>query len=328
MSGTGISRTGTPTPGPRRTRPTAGRLIRAALWLVAGASLALPGHHLIATEIAILALFALSLDLILGFAGILSLGHGAFFGVGAYTAGLVSTRWTAEPLTGLALAAGAAGLLGLVTGPLLVRRATDLSRLMVTLAVAMLVHEAANRAGGLTGGADGLQGILTAPLLGRFEFDLAGRTGHAYALAMLAAGVLVATRVTGSGFGLALRAIRDNPLRAAAVGVPVGRHLVAVYALSAAMAGVAGALMAQTTMFVSFDAVALHRSAEVLIVLVLGGTGWVYGGLLGALVYRLAQDGLATLSPAYWQFWMGLLLIAAVLIGRERIAAVLRGARP
>lgn len=306
---------------------TGGRLIRAALWLVAGASLALPGHHLISTEIAILALFALSLDLILGFAGILSLGHGAFFGVGAYTAGLVSTRWTAEPLTGLALAAGAAGLLGLVTGPLLVRRATDLSRLMVTLAVAMLVHEAANRAGGLTGGADGLQGILTAPLLGRFEFDLAGRTGHAYALAVLAAGVLLATRVTGSGFGLALRAIRDNPLRAAAVGVPVGRHLVAVYALSAAMAGVAGALMAQTTMFVSLDAVALHRSAEVLIVLVLGGTGWVYGGLMGALVYRLAQDGLATLSPAYWQFWMGLLLIAAVLIGRERIAAALRGWR-
>ena len=290
-------------------------------WAAAAGSLLLSGHHLLLTEIAILALFALSLDLILGFAGIVSLGHGAFFGLGAYVAGIVALRWTAEPLSGLAIATAASAALGLLTAPLLVRRATDLSRLMVTLGIAMLVVEGANRLSWLTGGADGLQGILIDPLLGRFDFDLAGRTGHAYALAVLTALFLIARWLMGARFGLSLRAIRDNPLRAQAIGIPVERRLVAVYTLGAAYAGAAGALMAQTTMFVSLDAAALHRSAEALIVLVLGGTGWLYGGLVGALAFKLLQDALSALTPHYWQFWMGLILVAVVLVGRDRIAA-------
>ena len=304
------------------------RWVELALWLAGALSLALSGHHLLMTEIAILALFAISLDLILGFAGIMTLGHGAFFGLGAYAAGVASIRLTAEPLTGLALGGLTAAALGALSAPLLVMsRATDLSRLMITLGVAMLVFEAANRASLLTGGADGLQGILTAPLFGLWEFDLNGFTGHAYALVVLALGLLIARAVVLSPFGLSLRGIRDNALRAEAVGVPVKRRLIAVYVLSAALAGIAGALMAQTMMFVSLDVVALHRSAEGLGVLILGGIGWLYGGLIGAVVFKLLQDGLATLTPQYWQFWMGLILVAVVLIGRDRIASSLAGLR-
>lgn len=297
-----------------------------AFWALALASLLLlPAQHLLLTEVAILALFALSLDLILGYAGVISLGHGAFFGLGAYVAGVTAVRLTAEPLSGLALAGLAAAALGAATAPLLVLRTHDLTRLMVTLGVAMLVGELAYRLTGLTGGSDGLQGILMDPLLGRWDFDLNGTTGYAYSLAVLLILFVFARWLTRSRFGLALRAIRDNPRRAAAIEVPVGARVVAVYTIAAGMAGIAGGLMAQTTMFVSLDAVALHRSAEGLMVLILGGTGWLYGGILGAVAFRLLQAWLAQLTPEYWPFWLGLILVAVVLVGRPRIAARLRG---
>lgn len=299
----------------------------AAFWLAAAASFVfLPDSHLLLTEIAILGLFALSLDLILGYAGVVSLGHGAFFGLGAYVAGLTSIHLTAEPLTGLLLAGVAAGLLGALTAPLLLRRATDLTRLMVTLGVAMLLYEAANRMAWLTGGADGLQGVMIDPILGRFEFDLMGRTGYAYSLVVLFVLFLFARRVVTSPFGMSLRAIRGNSLRAATVGVPVGRRVIAIYTMAAVYAGIAGALLTQTTMFVSLDVVAFHRSADVLLVLVLGGIGYLYGGLVGALVFKLLQDGLSAITPQYWQFWIGLILVVLVLIGRDRVPALWRRA--
>ena len=296
------------------------RPAEALFWLAALASFfLLPDQHLLLTEVVILGLFALSLDLILGYAGIVSLGHGAFFGLGAYVAGLVSIHLTGEPLTGLALGGLAAGLLGLATAPLLLLRASDLTRLMVTLGIAMLLFEAANKAAWLTGGADGLQGVWIDPLLGRFEFDLYGTTAYGYALAVTFLLFLVARRVVTSPYGLSLRAIRDNALRANTIGVPVGKRLVAIYALSALYAGIAGALLAQTTMFVSLDVLAFHRSADVLLVLVLGGVGYLYGGLIGAIVFKLLQDALSSLTPEYWMFWIGLILVAIVLVGRERI---------
>jgi branched-chain amino acid transport system permease protein len=291
-------------------------------WIVAAATFFfLPEQHLLLSEVAILGLFALSLDLILGYAGIVSLGHGAFFGLGAYAAGLVSIHLTGEPLTGLVLGGLAAGLLGLATAPLLLLRASDLTRLMVTLGVAMLLYEAANKAAWLTGGADGLQGIWIDPLLGRFEFDLYGTTAYGYCLVVTFVLFLIGRRVVTSPYGLSLRAIRDNALRATTIGVPVGRRVVAIYTLSALYAGIAGALLAQTTMFVSLDVLAFHRSADVLLVLVLGGVGYLYGGLIGAIVFKLLQDAFSTLTPEYWMFWMGLVLVTIVLIGRERINA-------
>ena len=295
-----------------------------AFWLAAfGSWFVVADRHLLASEIAILALFALSLDLILGYAGIVSLGHAAFFGLGAYTAGLLAKGGIAEPLAGLGAAAIAAALAGLVTS-FLVLRGADLTRLMVTLGVALVFGEIANRAASITGGADGLQGVVMKPILGLFEFDIFGRVAHLYTLAVLFCLFLVARRIVRSPFGLSIMAIRDNGLRARALGVPVGRRLVAIYTLSAAYAGIAGALLAQTTQFVSLDVLEFHRSADVLLVLVIGGAGYLYGGLVGAIVFKLLQDGLAALTPQYWQFWIGLILVALVLVGRERITLRMR----
>lgn len=302
-----------------------GRLRPAELlfWGAALASfLVLPGSHLLLSQTAILGLFALSLDLIIGYAGIVSLGHGAFFGLGAYTAGIVSVRLTEEPLSGLVLGGLVAALAGALTGPLLTLRATDLSRLMVTLGIATLLHEGANQLTWLTGGADGLSGVTVAPIFGLFEFDLIGTTGYGYCLAVSFALFLAARRVVTSPYGLSLRAIRDNALRARAMGIPVAARLVGIYAFSAFIAGVAGALLTQVTMFTSLDVLGFERSADVLLVLVLGGVGYLYGGLIGAVIFTVLQDRLATLSPQYWQFWIGLILVVIVLIGRDRLAAV------
>lgn len=287
-----------------------------AFWVGAVATLfLLPGRHLILAQAAILGLFALSLDLILGYAGILSLGHAAFFGLGAYAAGLLAANGiVTEPLLGLAAGGSAAAMLGFATSFLILRGA-DLTRLMVTLGVALIVREIANRLDWLTGGADGLQGIAMSPLLGRFDFDITGHVAYAYALAVLFVMFLAARRLVNSPFGLSLRAIKSNRLRSAALGIAVDRRLVAVYTAAAGFAGVAGALLAQTTQFASLDLLGFERSADALLVLILGGTGYLYGGLIGAAVFTLAQDGLVGLTAQYWQFWIGLALVLIVLAG-------------
>ncbi|AZO80709.1 MULTISPECIES: branched-chain amino acid ABC transporter permease [unclassified Bosea (in: a-proteobacteria)] len=278
----------------------------------------LPRQLLILNEIAILGLFAVSLDLILGYAGIVSLGHAAFFGFGAYAAGLFAKHASADPLAGLAVGMGAAGLLGLLTSPLILR-GSDLTRLMVTLGVALILGELANSLGGITGGADGLQGITMGPVLGLFEFDIFGKVAYLYSLAVLFVLFVLARRIVSSPFGLSLRAIRDNSLRASASGVPLHWRLVAVYTLAAAYAGAAGALLAQTTQFVSLDVLAFHRSADLMLVLIIGGAGYLYGGLIGAVAFKLLQDVIASFTPQYWMFWIGLFLVLFVLGGRELI---------
>ena len=300
------------------------RMTEIGFWLAALASLfLLPDHLLLLNEIAILALFALSLDLILGYAGIVSLGHAAFFGFGAYAAGLFARDIYGEPVTGLLVAGAASGLLGFATS-FLVLRGSDLTRLMITLGLALMLFEAANRFAGLTGGADGLLGITMLPILGLFEFDLWGQVATSYSLAVLFVLFILARRIVHSPFGLSLKAIRNNPLRAAALGMAPKRRLVAVYTIAAAYAGVAGALLAQTTQFVSLDVLALHRSADALLVLVLGGVGTLYGGIVGAVIFRVLQEWLSGITAQYWQFWIGFILVAIVLVGRDRLTGAPR----
>jgi len=278
-----------------------------------------PSRYLIMTEIVRLALFAMSLDLILGFAGIVSLGHAAFFGVGAYCAGLLSLHGViAEPLLALVVAGIAAAALGFVTSFLVIRGA-DLTRLMVTLGIALLLEALAESFSDITGGTDGLQGIEMAPILGLFSFDMFGKVGLFYSLAVTFLLFLLARRVVHSPFGLSLRAIRNNPLRSAAVGIPVNRRLIAVYTLAAFYAGVAGALFTQTTALASLDVFSFERSADLMLVLVIGGTGYLYGGLIGAVVFRMLQEVFSTLTPQYWQFWIGLVLVIIVMVGRQRL---------
>jgi branched-chain amino acid transport system permease protein len=288
-------------------------------WLLAFASPVLfPEHALIINEIAIVGLFAVSLDLVLGYAGIVSLGHAAFFGLGAYTAALFARHVMPDPHVGLLVAIAAAALLGLAAS-LTVLRGSDLTRLMVTLGVALILGELANKLDWLTGGTDGIQGLAIAPVLGRFEFDLSGRTAAYYSLTVLLVLFVAARRLVHSPFGATLTAIRDNRLRAMAVGIPVPARLMAVYTVAAAMAGAAGALFTQTSGFASLDVFEFHRSADVLLMLVIGGTGWLYGGLAGAIVFRLLQDFVSQITPQYWTFWIGLFLVVLVLAGRDRL---------
>ncbi len=283
------------------------------VWIVLLAAFFLfPGHRVLGSQILIVALAVLSLDLVLGYAGILSLGHAAFFGVGAYTAGLLAVNGWNEPLSGLLAGGAMAGLAGFVVS-LLVVRGENLARLMVTLGVGFLLHEAANRAAFLTGGVDGLSGVVMGKLLGVFTFDLAGNTAYLYSLAVLFAVFVALRRIVASPFGLSLRAIRENRDRMPALGAPVDQRLIAAFALGAAIAGVAGALLAQTTQFVGLDTLSFQRSAELLIMLVLGGAGRLYGAILGTAAFMIAQDVLAGINPVYWQFWLGLGLVAFVL---------------
>jgi branched-chain amino acid transport system permease protein len=290
-----------------------------ALWLVALASpLLLPSHALIINEIAIVALFALSLDLILGYTGIVSLGHAAFFGMGAYSAALFAKLVMPDPLVGLLFGVLTATILGALCS-VTILRGTDLTRLMVTLGVGLILMEIANKLDWLTGGADGLQGVVMGPLLGRFEFDLSGRTAAWYSLTVLLLFFVLARRFVQSPFGATLKAIRDNRLRAMAIGIPVNQHLVVVYTVAAALAGAAGALLAQTSGFASLDVFEFHRSADVMLILVIGGVGWLYGGVAGAIVFKLMQDVISSITPQYWTFWIGLFLVVLVLVGRERL---------
>ena len=312
--------------------PAALALARAAHWrwwelaLFAALPLSwllLPSQSLLLNEIAIVALFAVSLDLVLGYAGIVSLGHAAFFGFGAYSAALFAKDVMPDPLVGLVVAVAASALLGLATSALILR-GSDLTRLMVTLGVASILYELANKLDWLTGGADGLQGVAMGPLtvpgtsLAGFAFDLSGRTAYAYSLVVLALVLVLARRLVQSPFGVSLQALRDNRLRTASIGISTSLRLVVVYTIAAAIAGAAGALLAQTTGFASLDVFDFHRSAEVLLVLVVGGTGYLYGGIFGAIVFKLLHDLIAAWTPQYWNFWLGLFLVVLVLVGRDR----------
>jgi branched-chain amino acid transport system permease protein len=284
-------------------------------------SVLVPSQALLFNEVAILALFAVSLDLILGYAGIVSLGHAAFFGIGSYAAALFAKMVMPDPWIGMAFAIGVAAVLGALCS-VLILRGSDLTRLMVTLGVASILYELANKLDWLTGGADGLQGVVMGPLItpfGRYEFDLGGRIAYAYTLTVLIVSLLIARRVVHSPFGVSLQALRDNRLRAASIGLSVNSRLVAVYTIAAGIAGAAGALLAQTTGFASLDVFDFHRSADVLLVLVIGGTGYLYGGIFGAIVFTLLHDLISAWTPQYWNFWLGLFLVVLVLVGRERL---------
>ncbi len=289
-----------------------------AFWLAALTPFVLtPNYLILASQVAITALFALSLDLILGFSGIISLGHAAYFGVGAYAAGLLSGYWGwGEPLVRLLIiAAIAAGVVGYLHQ--LHHRAVSASR---------FDHDHARSRPFAAGGRQQrrldndrrLRRPARHPYLWPiarqyFDFDLYGYTAYSYALAVLFVIFLVARRIIHSPFGLALRGIRENGQRMPAIGAATRAHIRTIYTIAAIMAGVAGALLAQTTETVSLEALGFQRSADVLVMLILGGTGRLYGGLVGAAVYMVARDQFSGLNPQFWYFWIGLLLIAVVM---------------
>lgn len=272
-----------------------------------------PTYLPLASQVAITALFALSVDLVLGYAGIVTLGHAMFFGLGAYAAGLLSKHGWGEPLSGLAMAGLFTALVGFVASFMIVR-VQHLALLMITLGLGFLTYELANAMAWLTGGTDGLQGVDTWKILGIYRFDLWGVTAYAYALAVLFIAFLASRRIVNSSFGLALRGVRENVKRMPAIGSSYRRHLQLIYTISAGLAGLAGALLTQTTNTVGLQVLSFERSADVVVMLILGGTGRLYGAIVGAIIFMVARDQLAGINPQYWYFWIGLLLMVVVLL--------------
>ena len=269
-----------------------------------------PDYLALGAQVLATILFALSLDLILGYAGMVTLGHAAFFGIGAYVAGLLNVHGWPEPLSGLLVAALAGGLVGLLTG-LVIIRTRALTFLMLTLVVATMLGEVANKWTSLTGGADGLPGMQVASVLG-FRFDFFGRTAYVYCGAILFIAWLLVRRLVHSPFGRSLTGIRENIARMHAIGAPVTQRLLASYVISASLAGVAGALATQTTQFVGLNAFSLDRSGTLLVMLIIGGVGRLYGAFIGVPLYMIFQDRFSSIDPIYWYFWMGLMLVLIV----------------
>ena len=275
------------------------------------------------TELLVTILFAVSLDLILGYAGIVTLGHAAFFGAGAYTVGMLAKQgiWT-EPITGLIFAAVVAAAIGLGSG-LVLLRTHGLTLLMLTLCTMALLEEAANLGHDYTGGFDGLDNLPMAPLLGVFEFNpLYPTTQYLYVLAVLGLCFAFVRTLVYSPFGQSLTGIRENMLRMHAVGAPVRRRLVICYSISAAIAGIAGGIWAQANAYVNLGTLGLDRAATVLIILVLGGYGRLYGPFVGAGAYMVLSHFLSKIYPTAWQLGLGLLLVLIALFARNGILGI------
>ena len=309
------------------------RPLEALPWLAAAAVYFLaPSYLPLGAYVLIIILFALSLDLLVGYAGIVTLGHAAYFGVGAYVAGILAVRYSGDPLLGLAAAGVVAALFGLASGAVLLRT-EGLALLMLTLAVVSIVFEIANKWTAVTGGADGLN-VRIEPLLGLFRFDMHGRTAYLYCLAVLAACWWLVRTLVASPFGCALVGSRESEARMHAIGAPVYRRRLCAFTISAGLAGMAGALLTQTTQFVGLSAVSFELSGEILVMLVLGGMRRMYGAFVGPLVYLTARDYLAKQSPEYWMLGIGVLLILIVMFARggilglvDRALGRLRGLR-
>jgi len=296
-------------------------------WLIAVAAFFIfPDRMTFGSQVLVMVLFALSLDLILGYAGIVTLGHAAFFGIGAYTVGLGAARlgWS-EPISGLFAAAVISAAAGFVTGWFLLRY-RGLTLLMLTLATAIMLMEAGNLGSDISGGYDGLPGLMFDPLFGVFQYDLYGHTNYVYALVVLAIVFYFVRRIVYSPFGQALTGIRENVRRMHAIGSPVHRRLVTVYTIAAAIAGIAGALFTQTNAYVTLTVFDFENSAKVMVMLILGGTGRLYGAFVGAAVYMVLEDHLSKLSPTFWLFGIGLMLVLAVLFARRGIMGLLEDA--
>jgi branched-chain amino acid transport system permease protein len=293
-------------------------------WILAAASYFIfPDHLVLITQAMITGLFVVSLDLMFGYAGIPSFGHAAFFGIGAYTAGILARDWWGDPLVGLLAGAVTAGLAGAICSQL-VARLRGIAMLMVTLGIGLICYEIANKWNSFTGGDDGLQGMQVTPVLGLFTFDIEGKVGFVYSFIVIFLLYLVARRLVNSPFGLALAGIRENVRRIPALGIGVRLQLAMAFTISAAMAGVAGALLAETTQFIALEVLGFDRSISVQIALVLGGIGSLIGGMIGAIVYTVARDQLSLINPAYWDFWVGLILCVIVLSGTGGIVGILR----
>ncbi len=308
------------------------RPVEALPWLLfVGFYFVFESRLALGSTVLVMVLFTVSLDLVMGYAGIATLGHALFFGLGAYSAGVLVASGLSDPALGLVLGSLVAALAAALTGRLLLHLRGN-TLLMMTLAFLMLAHEAANKWTSVTGGDDGMHSVGPGPWFGFIEFDLRGQTRYWYALILLFVVFMIARTIAHSQFGLALKGIRENPDRMRVIGAPVRRHLVVIYTIAGAMAGVAGVISAHSNAFVGLDTLSIALSANCLVMLVLGGWGRLYGAVVGATVYVVLQHVASSWNPSHWMFLVGAALILVVRFGKggllglqDRLLARFRG---
>jgi branched-chain amino acid transport system permease protein len=258
-----------------------------------------------------IAFLVLSLDLVTGYCGVATLGHAAQFGVGAYAAGIACVRGITDPIALLAIGVFAGTVMGLISGAL-ITRFRGLPQLVLSIAVGQLVAALANKLSWLTGGSDGLSGITPGKVFGIFNFDMYSRTAFLFSLGVLVIVFVLLQRFVRSPFGLMCRGIKDDDLRAKMIGVSIYPRLVVMYGVAGAVAGIGGALTAISTGVVGLDSVSFERSAEVLVMLVLGGAGHLWGALAGTIIFMIFEHIVAAANPFHWMTLVGLLLILIV----------------
>jgi branched-chain amino acid transport system permease protein len=284
------------------------------------------GYYLFPDDLAFLTrligitFLVLSLDLVTGYCGIATLGHAAQFGVAAYAVGIACVRGITDPIALLFVGIVAGALMGLISGAL-IARFRALPQLVLSIAVGQLVAALANKLQWLTGGSDGLSGIEPSKIFGMFGFDMYSRTAYLFSVAVLVVVFVVVQRLVHSPFGLMCRGIKDDDLRAKMIGVAIYPRLVLMYGISGAVAGVGGALTAMSTGVVGLDSVSFERSAEVLVMLVLGGAGHLWGALAGAVIFQIFEHIVSAANPFHWMTLVGLLLILIVCFAPQGLIA-------
>lgn len=294
-------------------------LLRDAIGVIAIMVVGAAGYWLFPDNLALLtrvisvALLTLSLDLIVGYCGVASLGQAALYGAGAYAAGMACLRGVTEPMTLIVIGAAAGAAAGLVMGTIMLR-AHGLAQLVLSIAIVQLAHEAANKASAYTGGSDGLAGFSPSPLFGTFAFDLWGRTAYLFGLALLLIVFIILKFVVASPFGMLCRGIKEDPVRIRAMGAFVFPVLLKMFVISGAVAGMGGALAAISTQVVGLDSVGFDLSANSLVMLVLGGLGNLYGALVGTVIFMGFEHIVSAFNPFHWMTMVGALLIAVVLV--------------
>ncbi|MEI2300892.1 branched-chain amino acid ABC transporter permease [Ensifer sp. MJa1] len=278
-----------------------------------------PDNLALLTRIIAAALLVLSLDLVTGYCGVATLGHAALFGAGAYAAGIASAHYGInDPLAMLAFGIAAGAVAGLICGAVILR-AHGLPQLVLSIALIHLFHEFANKASSWTGGSDGLSGIAPTALFGLYEFDLWGRTAYVFGVALLAIVFVLLRLIVRSPFGMLCRGIKEDPIRIRSMGASPKLALIKMYVISGAVAGVGGALNAISTQVVGLDSLSFTMSAESLVMLVLGGTGSLFGALTGTVVFMFFEDVVSAANPFHWLTMVGALLIAVVLFAPKGI---------
>ncbi|EJM99513.1 branched-chain amino acid ABC transporter permease [Phyllobacterium sp. YR531] len=275
--------------------------------------LVFPNNLALLTRIIAILLLVLSLDLVTGYCGVATLGHAALFGSGAYAAGIAAVHFgITEPITMVVIGAAAGAVAGLLSGAIILR-GHGLSQLVLSIAIIHLFHEAANKASTYTGGSDGLSGIAPDAVFGLFQFDLWGRTAYIFGIVLLLVVFMLLRQLVQSPFGMLCRGIKEDPVRISAMGASVRGTLLKMYTISGAVAGVGGALTAISTQVVGLDSLSFTMSAEALVMLVLGGTGSLYGAFIGTFVFMFFEDFVSAANPFHWLTLVGALLIAVVL---------------